>query len=93
MLGFQHQTSQVWVQHLKNNSQILGFQHQTSQVWVPNLKQNLHFLVSNSKLRIFEGTKRKLCFSPRGSVWSFEGGVLLSAALGLTVRTFWSLLE
>ena len=34
-----------------------------------------------------------MCFSPRGSVWSFEGGVLLSISLGLVVRTFWSDLE
>ena len=35
----------------------------------------------------------KLGFSPRGSVWSFEGGVLLIISLGLAVRTFWSDLE
>ena len=29
-----------------------------------------------------------MCFSPRGSVLSFEGGVLLSISLGLAVRTF-----
>ena len=34
-----------------------------------------------------------MCFSPRGSVWSFEGGILLSISLGLAVRTFWSDLE
>ena len=34
-----------------------------------------------------------MCFSPRGSVWSFEGGVLLSISLGLAVRIFWSDLE
>ena len=27
-------------------------------------------------------------FAPRGSVWSFEGGILLSFSLGLAVRTF-----
>ena len=36
---------------------------------------------------------RKTCFSPRGSVLSFEGGILLSISLGLAVRTFWSDLE
>ena len=35
----------------------------------------------------------KKCFSPRGSVWSFEGGVLVSISLGLAVRIFWSDLE
>ena len=30
---------------------------------------------------------------PRGSVWSFEGGILLSFSLELAVRTFWSDLE
>ena len=35
----------------------------------------------------------KNVFSPRGSVWSFEGGVLLSFSLGLAVRTLWSDLE
>ena len=34
-----------------------------------------------------------MCFSPRGSILSFEGGVLLSISLGLAVRTFWSDLE
>ena len=34
-----------------------------------------------------------MCFSPRGSVWNVEGGVLLSISLGLAVRTFWSHLE
>ena len=34
-----------------------------------------------------------MCFSPRGSVWSFEGGVLVTISLGLAVRTFWSDLE
>ena len=32
----------------------------------------------------------KICFSPRGSVCGFEGGVLLSFSLGLAARTFWS---
>ena len=35
----------------------------------------------------------KICFSPRGSVWSFEGWVLLRISLGLAVRTRWSDLE
>ena len=34
-----------------------------------------------------------MCFSPRGSVWSFEGGVVLSILLGLAVLTFLSGLE
>ena len=34
-----------------------------------------------------------MCFSPRGSILSFEGGILLSISLGLAVRTFWSGLE
>ena len=34
-----------------------------------------------------------MCFSPRGSILSFEGGVLLSFSLGLVVCTFWSELE
>ena len=34
-----------------------------------------------------------MCFSPRGSVWSFEGWILLRISLGLAVRTFWSDLE
>ena len=29
-------------------------------------------------------------FSPHGSVWSFEGWVLLRISLGLAVRTFWN---
>ena len=29
-MGFQHQASQVWVETLNNNSQMLGFLHQTS---------------------------------------------------------------
>ena len=34
-----------------------------------------------------------MCFSPRGSVWSFEGWILLGISLGLAVRSFWSDLE
>ena len=34
-----------------------------------------------------------MCFSPRGSVWSFEGWILLRISLGLAVRSFWSDLE
>ena len=35
-----------------------------------------------------------MCFcSPRGSVWSFEGWILLSISLGLAARSFWSDLE
>ena len=34
-----------------------------------------------------------MCFSPRGSILSFEGGILLSIPLGLAVRTFWNDLE
>ena len=29
----------------------------------------------------------------RGSMWSFEGGVMLSFSIGLAVHTFWSDLE
>ena len=36
---------------------------------------------------------RKICFSPRGSVWSFEGWILLRISLGLAVRHCWSDLE
>ena len=32
-------------------------------------------------------------FLPRGSILSFEGGILLSISLGLAVRIFWSALE
>ena len=39
------------------------------------------------------GRKIQISSSPRGSVWSFAGGVLLSFSLGLAVRTFWSDLE
>ena len=35
----------------------------------------------------------KICFLPRGSISSFESGVLLSISLGLAVRIFWSDLE
>ena len=35
----------------------------------------------------------KMCFSPRGSILSFEGGILLSISLGLAVRIFRSDLE
>ena len=31
-----------------------------------------------------------MCFSPRGSVWSLEGWILLRISLGLAVRSFWS---
>ena len=31
-----------------------------------------------------------MCFSPRGSVWSFEGWILLRISLGLAVRSFWN---
>ena len=34
-----------------------------------------------------------MCFSPRGSILRFEGGILLSISLGLAVRIFWSDLE
>ena len=34
-----------------------------------------------------------MCFSPRGSILSFEGGILLSISLGLAVRIFWSDLD
>ena len=34
-----------------------------------------------------------MCFSPRGSAWSFEGWILLRISLGLAVRSFWSDLE
>ena len=36
---------------------------------------------------------RNMRFLPRGSVWIFAGGVMLSCSLGLAVRTFWSDLE
>ena len=34
-----------------------------------------------------------MCFSPCGSVWSFEGWILLRISLGLAVCSFWSDLE
>ena len=34
-----------------------------------------------------------MCFSPRGSVWSVEGCILLRISLGLAVRHCWSDLE
>ena len=34
-----------------------------------------------------------MCFSPHGSVWSFEGWVLLRIPLKMAVRSFWSDLE
>ena len=34
-----------------------------------------------------------MCFSSRGSVWSFEVWILLRISLGLAVRSFWSDLE
>ena len=34
-----------------------------------------------------------MCFSPHGSVWSFEGWILLKISLGLAVRSFGSDLE
>ena len=34
-----------------------------------------------------------MCFSPDGSVWSFDGWILLRISLGLAVRSFWSDLE
>ena len=44
-------------------------------------------------LGFFEGKMQTMCFSPRGSVWSFEGWILLRISLGLAVRSFWSDLE
>ena len=41
-------------------------------------------------IMLFGCTMWKMCFSPRGSVLSFEGGILLSISLGLAVRIFWS---
>ena len=38
----------------------------------------------------YVGKIQKMCFSPRGSVSSFEGWVLLRISLGLAVRTDWS---
>ena len=37
--------------------------------------------------------KYKQSFSPRGSVWSFEGWILLRISLKMAVRSFWSDLE
>ena len=34
-----------------------------------------------------------MCFSPRGTILSFEGGILLIISLGLAVRIFWSDVE
>ena len=34
-----------------------------------------------------------MCFSHRGSVWGFEGWILLRISLGLAVRSFWKDLE
>ena len=36
---------------------------------------------------------QKISFSPRGSVWSVEGWILLRISLGLAVRHCWSDLE
>ena len=36
---------------------------------------------------------QKHCFSTCGSVWNFEGWILLRISLGLAVRSFWSDLE
>ena len=41
----------------------------------------------------FHKKNARMCFSPRGSILSFEGGILLSISLGLAVRIFWSDLE
>ena len=49
---------------------------------------NVGFLTPNFGL-LHEKT-RKICFSPRGSVWSLEGWILLRISLGLAVRTCWS---
>ena len=43
--------------------------------------------------KVFHQKNAKMCFSPRGSFLSFEGGILLSISLGLAVRIFWSDLE
>ena len=34
-----------------------------------------------------------MCFSPNGSVWTFEGWVLLRILLKMAVRSFWTDLE
>ena len=49
--------------------------------------------VSNTKLLIVAAKSTKMCFSPRGSVWSFEGWILLRISLKMAVRSFWSDLE
>ena len=43
--------------------------------------------------KVFHKKNEKMCFSPRGSILSFEGRILLSISLGLAVRIFWSDLE
>ena len=43
--------------------------------------------------KVFHKKNANMCFSPRGSILSFEGGILLSISLGLAVRIFWSDLE
>ena len=43
--------------------------------------------------KVFHQKNAKMCFSPRGSILSFEGGILLSISLGLAVRIFRSDLE
>ena len=43
--------------------------------------------------RFFMGNVKKIFFLPRGSILSFEGGILLSISLGMAVRIFWSALE
>ena len=39
--------------------------------------------------KVLHKKNAKMCFSPRGSILSFEGGILLSISLGLAVRIFW----
>ena len=48
---------------------------------------------SDPHLAIFAGKMQNIGFSPHGSVWSFEGWILLRISLGLAVRSFWSDLE
>ena len=43
--------------------------------------------------KVFHLKNAKMCFLPRGSILSFEGGILFIISLGLAVRTFWSDLE
>ena len=43
--------------------------------------------------KVFQQQNAKMCFSPRGSILSFEGGILLSISLGLAVRILRSDLE